>query len=104
MANTHRLLAARDCEYYRQRLMAVDTKFDQLLESLKAREQKLRQRALAVLLEVAHDANEIEDLAQRYGVLAFCADALWDADEQEDQAVPGHSRGQKWLRRKAPQP
>jgi uncharacterized protein (DUF885 family) len=40
MANTHRLLAPRDCEYYRQRLMAVDTKFDQLLESLKVREQK----------------------------------------------------------------
>ena len=40
MANTHRLLAARDCEYYRQRLHAVDTKFDQLIESLKVREQK----------------------------------------------------------------
>jgi len=40
MANTHRLLAPRDCEYYRQRLIAVDRKFDQLLESLKVREQK----------------------------------------------------------------
>jgi uncharacterized protein (DUF885 family) len=40
MANTHRLLATRDCEYYRQRLNAVGTKFDQLLESLKVREQK----------------------------------------------------------------
>jgi uncharacterized protein (DUF885 family) len=40
MANTHRLLAARDCEYYRQRLIAVGPKFDQLLESLKVREQK----------------------------------------------------------------
>jgi len=40
MANTHRLLAPRDCEYYRQRLIAVETKFDQLLESLKLREQK----------------------------------------------------------------
>lgn len=40
MANTHRLLAPRDCEYYRQRLMAVGPKFDQLLESLKLREQK----------------------------------------------------------------
>ncbi|MFL6589702.1 MAG: DUF885 domain-containing protein, partial [Chthoniobacterales bacterium] len=37
---THRLLAPRDCEYYRQRLNAVGTKFDQLLESLKLREQK----------------------------------------------------------------
>src|SRR3954471_10952345 len=40
MANTHRLLAPRDCEYYRQRLLAVGTKFDQLIESLKVREQK----------------------------------------------------------------
>ena len=40
MANTHRLLASRDCEYYRQRLHAVNTKFDQLIESLKVREQK----------------------------------------------------------------
>ena len=40
MANIHRLLAPRDCEYYRQRLIAVGTKFDQLLESLKVREQK----------------------------------------------------------------
>jgi uncharacterized protein (DUF885 family) len=40
MANAHRLLAARDCEYYRQRLIAVGPKFDQLLESLKVREQK----------------------------------------------------------------
>ena len=40
MANTHRLLAPRDCEYYRQRLVAVGTKFDQLLDSLKVREQK----------------------------------------------------------------
>jgi uncharacterized protein (DUF885 family) len=40
MANIHRLLAPRDCEYYRQRLIAVGPKFDQLLESLKVREQK----------------------------------------------------------------
>jgi uncharacterized protein (DUF885 family) len=40
MANTHRLLAPRDCEYYQQRLIAVGTKFDQLIESLKMREQK----------------------------------------------------------------
>jgi uncharacterized protein (DUF885 family) len=40
MANTHRLLAPRDCEYYRQRLIAVGPKFDQLIESLKVREEK----------------------------------------------------------------
>jgi uncharacterized protein (DUF885 family) len=40
MASTHRLLAPRDCEYYRQRLIAVGKKFDQLLESLRVREEK----------------------------------------------------------------
>jgi uncharacterized protein (DUF885 family) len=40
MANTHRLLASRDCEYYRQRLQAVGPKFDQLIEGLKLREEK----------------------------------------------------------------
>ena len=40
MANIHRLQTPRDCEYYRQRLMAVNTKFDELLESLKVREEK----------------------------------------------------------------
>jgi uncharacterized protein (DUF885 family) len=40
MANTHRLLAKRDCEYYLMRLDAVPKKFDQLLESLRVREEK----------------------------------------------------------------
>jgi uncharacterized protein (DUF885 family) len=40
MANTHRLLARRDCDYYLRRLNALPTKFDQLLESLRVREQK----------------------------------------------------------------
>ena len=40
MANTHRLLAKRDCEYYLQRLDAFPKKFDQLLANLKVREQK----------------------------------------------------------------
>jgi uncharacterized protein (DUF885 family) len=40
MANTHRLLAPRDCEYYIQRLDALPTKFDQVLEGLRLREQK----------------------------------------------------------------
>ncbi|HSU44518.1 MAG TPA: DUF885 family protein, partial [Casimicrobiaceae bacterium] len=35
MANTHRLLDARDCEYYLQRLAGVPVKFEQLLESLR---------------------------------------------------------------------
>lgn len=40
MANTHRLLGPRDCEYYVKRLGAVPVKFDQLLEGLKLRQEK----------------------------------------------------------------
>ena len=40
MANTHRLLRRKDCDYYLLRLNALPTKFDQLLESLKVREEK----------------------------------------------------------------
>jgi uncharacterized protein (DUF885 family) len=40
MAGQHRLLTPKDCDYYLQRLGAVGTKFDQLLESLRVREQK----------------------------------------------------------------
>ena len=40
MANTHRLLAKQDCEYYLQRLDAFPKKFDQLLENLRVHEQK----------------------------------------------------------------
>ncbi len=40
LANTHRLLAPRDCEYYLQRLRTLPIKFDQAMEGLKIREQK----------------------------------------------------------------
>src|SRR6266704_2342912 len=40
MANTHRLLNRRDCEYYLMRLDALPKKFDQLLDNLKVREEK----------------------------------------------------------------
>ncbi len=40
MANTHRLLAPRDCEYYVQRLEALPRKFDQIMEGLRIREEK----------------------------------------------------------------
>jgi uncharacterized protein (DUF885 family) len=40
MANTHRLLAKHDCEYYVKRLDALPKKFNQTLESLKVREDK----------------------------------------------------------------
>lgn len=40
MANTHRLFSARDCEYYLKRLEALPKKWDQVLESVKLREEK----------------------------------------------------------------
>src|SRR6266704_1639297 len=40
MANTHRLLTRKDCEYYLRRLDALPKKFDQLLDNLKVREEK----------------------------------------------------------------
>src|SRR5438874_11051202 len=40
MANTHRLLNRKDCEYYLKRLDALPKKFDQLLENLKVRDEK----------------------------------------------------------------
>ena len=40
MANSHRLLSPKDCEYYIKRLDALPKKFDQTLEGLKVREQK----------------------------------------------------------------
>src|SRR2546430_6819209 len=40
MANTHRLLDAKDCEYYIMRLDALPKKFDQTLDGVRVREQK----------------------------------------------------------------
>ena len=40
MANTHRLLNRKDCEYYLKRLDGLPKKFDQILEGLKIREEK----------------------------------------------------------------
>jgi uncharacterized protein (DUF885 family) len=40
MANTHRLLNRKDCEYYVMRLDALPKKFERLLENLKVREEK----------------------------------------------------------------
>jgi uncharacterized protein (DUF885 family) len=40
MANTHPLRTKQDCEYYVMRLNAVPKKFDQVLESVRLREQK----------------------------------------------------------------
>lgn len=58
MANTHRLLAPRDCEYYFQRLNALPTKFNQLLEGLTVREQKQILPPRFVVEEVLKEMKE----------------------------------------------
>ena len=40
MANTHRLLAPQDCDYYVKRLDALPAKFDQAARRPEVREQK----------------------------------------------------------------
>jgi len=42
---------------------------------------------VALLLEVASTASHIEEPTERAGVLTFCADALWDGDEQSARSL-----------------
>src|SRR5712692_5374377 len=58
MANTHRLLSAKDCEYYIMRLDALPKKFDQTIESLKVREQKQILPPRFVVEEVLKEMSE----------------------------------------------
>ncbi|HEX8351499.1 MAG TPA: hypothetical protein VF611_01140 [Pyrinomonadaceae bacterium] len=57
----------------------------------RARAERTRRKAVGVLLEVADGAKAVEDLFQRASVLALCADALWEADEQAARAVFGRA-------------
>jgi uncharacterized protein (DUF885 family) len=59
MANTHRLLDRKDCEYYVMRLDALPRKFDQLLESLRVREQKQIIPPRFVVEEVLREMSEL---------------------------------------------
>src|SRR3954467_12306833 len=87
MANTHRLLAPRDCEYYRQRLIAVETKFDQLLESLKLREQKGILPPRFVVEKVLTEMKNFADKPAAENILAtsFKERAAKISDLTEDQ-------------------
>jgi len=58
MANTHRLLSPKDCEYYIMRLDALPKKFDQTIESLKVREQKQILPPRFVVEEVLKEMTE----------------------------------------------
>jgi uncharacterized protein (DUF885 family) len=59
MANTHRLLNRKDCEYYVMRLEALPKKFDQLLENLKVREQKQIMPPRFVVEEVLKEMTDL---------------------------------------------
>src|SRR3989440_11390089 len=58
MANTHRLLSPKDCEYYIMRLDGLPKKFDQTLEGLKFREQKQIVPPRFVVEEVLKEMTE----------------------------------------------
>ncbi|MFL6590024.1 MAG: DUF885 family protein, partial [Chthoniobacterales bacterium] len=89
MANTHRLLAPRDCEYYRQRLIAVDRKFDQLLESLKVREEKGILPPRFVVEKVLDEMNKFVNQPPAENILAtsFKARAAKIKGLTDDQRV-----------------
>lgn len=58
MANTHRLLAKKDCDYYVMRLDALPKKFEQLLQGLKIREQKQILPPRFVIEEVLQEMSD----------------------------------------------
>jgi len=58
MANTHRLITRKDCEFYLKRLDALPKKFDQLLDGLKVREQKQILPPRFVVEEVLKEMTE----------------------------------------------
>src|SRR5216110_1814925 len=70
MANTHRLLTRKDCEYYLKRLDALPTKFDQLLESLKIREQKQILPPRFVVEEVLKEMTDFIGMPASENILA----------------------------------
>ena len=57
----------------------------------RARAEKTRRAAVALLLEVAASAKAIEDTSQRAAVLTNCADALWETDERAARSVFGRA-------------
>ena len=70
MANTHRLLAKKDCEYYLMRLDGVPKKFDQLLETLRAREERQILPPRFVVEEVLKEMSDFIGKPVRENILA----------------------------------
>ncbi|MFL6540141.1 MAG: DUF885 family protein, partial [Chthoniobacterales bacterium] len=70
MANTHRLLAPRDCDYYIKRLDAVPAKFDGVLEGVKLREAKGVIPPRFVVEKVLKEMNEFVATPAAQNILA----------------------------------
>ena len=70
MANTHRLLAPRDAEYYIRRLEALPQKFAGVLEGVKVREQKGIIPPRFVVEKVLKEMNEFVATPAKDNVLA----------------------------------
>ena len=70
MANTHRLLSRKDCDYYVMRLDALPKKFDQLLDGLRVREEKQILPPRFVVEEVLKEMNEFVGKPASENILA----------------------------------
>src|SRR5712672_2527926 len=93
MANTHRLLNEKDCNYYVMRLDALPKKFDQVLEGLKVREQKQILPPRFVVEEVLKEMTEFigkpaseNILATSFKTRAAKIDKLSEAKRADFQA------------------
>jgi uncharacterized protein (DUF885 family) len=93
MANTHRLLSRKDCDYYVMRLDALPKKFDQFLDGLKIREQKQILPPHFVVEEVLKEMTEFigkpaseNILATSFKTRAAKIDKLTEADRADFQA------------------
>src|SRR5216117_3798383 len=93
MANTHRLLNRKDCDYYVMRLDALQKKFDQTLDGLKVREQKQILPPRFVVEEVIKEMTEFigkpaseNILATSFKTRAAKIDKLSETDRTDFQA------------------
>src|SRR5438093_9361294 len=93
MANTHRLLNRKDCDYYVMRLDALPKKFNQVLDGLKVREQKQILPPRFVVEEVLKEMTEFigkpaseNILATSFKTRAAKIDKLSDTDRTDFQA------------------
>src|SRR2546430_4271445 len=93
MANTHRLLNRKDCNYYVMRLEALPKKFDQTLDGLRVREQKQILPPRFVVEEVLKEMTEFigkpaseNILATSFKTRAAKIEKLSEADRTELQA------------------